>query len=106
MLARIIFIPFKHVTRNTTEEQETVWQCVFDKLLLEVSSVIGEVIKFGSWLNNEGRDMYNECLGIVLRGFGEEGKGTRLAKMWACGLLAARKVTRNYYIPFMTIIKV
>ena len=24
--------------------------------------------------------------------FGEEGKGTRLAKMWACGLMAAIKV--------------
>lgn len=46
----------------------------------------------GQWLSsNEGRDAFNECLGIVVRGFGEEGKGTRFAKMWACGLMAAIK---------------
>ena len=33
-----------------------------------------------------------ECVGIVLKGFGEEGRGTRFSKTWACGLLAARKV--------------
>ena len=47
----------------------------------------------GQWLSsNEGGDAFNECLGIVVRGFGEEGKGTRFAKMWACGLMAAIKV--------------
>lgn len=47
----------------------------------------------GQWLSStEGRDAFNECLGIVVRGFGEEGKGTRFAKMWACGLMAAIKV--------------
>ena len=45
------------------------------------------------WLSsNEGRDAFNEWLGIVMRGFGEEGKGTRFSKMWACGLMAAIKV--------------
>ena len=47
----------------------------------------------GQWLSsNEGRNAFNECFGIVVRGFGEEGKGTRFAKMWACGLMAAIKV--------------
>jgi len=35
--------------------------------------------------SNEGRDAFNECLGIVVRGFGEEGKGTHFAKIWAYG---------------------
>ena len=58
-----------------------------------MSSVVGKVIATGQWLSsNEGRESFNECLGIAVRGFGEEGKGTRFAKMWACGLMAAIKV--------------
>ena len=58
-------------------------------------SVVGKVIAMGQWLSsNEGRESFNECLGIAVRGFGEEGKGTytRFAKMWACGVMAAIKV--------------
>lgn len=53
----------------------------------------------GHWLSsNEGRNTFNECLGIVVRGFGEEGKGTRFAKMWACGLMAAIKIATSWSI--------
>lgn len=92
MLARVILIPFEQVPRQSTDEQETVWQCIFDKLLIKTSSAVGEVIQFGHWLTNSGREMYNECLAIVLRGLGKQWKGSRMVKMWACGLLAARKV--------------
>lgn len=58
-----------------------------------MSAVVGKVIAMGQWLSsNEGRETFNKCLGIVVRGFGEEGKGTHFAKMWACGLMAAIKV--------------
>ena len=55
-------------------------------LLSKVSSIVGKVIAVGQWLSsNEGRDAFNECLWMVVHGFGEEGKGTCFAKMWDCG---------------------
>ena len=58
-----------------------------------MSSVVGKVIAMGQWLSsNERREAFNECLGMVVHGFGEEGKGTCFAKMWVCGLMAAIKV--------------
>lgn len=91
LLSRIIFIPFESIQRS--KDQSAVWQQIFDQLINEVSSVVGKVIAVGQWLSsNQGREKFNECLGIVLRGFGEDGKGTRFAKMWACGLMAALKV--------------
>ena len=93
LLSRIIFIPFDNAQRSISYEEASLWQQMFDCLIEKVSSVVGKVIALGEWvLTQEGRDLYNECLGIVLKGFGEEGRGTRFSKMWACGLLAARKV--------------
>ena len=92
-MSRIIFIPFDNGQRLISDEEASLWQQMFDCLLKKVSSVVGKVIALGQWvLTQEGRDFYNECLGIVLKGFGEDGRGTRFSKMWACGLLAARKV--------------
>ena len=77
-----------------TEEQSALWQQIFDKILSKVSAVVGQVISVGKWLtSNEGCQQFNDCLGIVVQGLGEEGKGTRFAKMWACALMACLKVT-------------
>lgn len=93
LISRIIFIPFESVKRSISDEEASIWQQMFDCLINKVSSVVGKIIALGEWvLTQEGRDFYNECVGIVLKGFGEEGRGTRFSKMWACGLLAARKV--------------
>ena len=71
------------------EEQYALWQQVFDNLLSEVSAVVGDLT------SNEGRQQFNDCLAIVVEGFGEEGKGVRFAKMWTCALMAALKVIRS-----------
>jgi len=76
-----------------TEEQSALWQQIFDKILSKVSAVVGQVISVGKWLtSNEGCQQFNDCLAIVVQGLGEEGKGTRFAKMWACALMASLKV--------------
>lgn len=78
------------------EEQSALWQQVFDNLLSKVSAVVGDLIAVGEWLtSNEGRQQFNDCLAIVVEGFGEEGKGARFAKMWTCALMAALKVIRS-----------
>ena len=97
------------MARSISEEQASLWQRIFDSLLFKVSSVVGKVIAVEKWLlSQKGREFYNECLSMVIRGFGEEGRGTRFAKMWACGLLAARKVNLNsssdIFVPFITLL--
>ena len=71
------------------EEQSALWQQVFDNLLLKVSAVVGDLT------SNEGRQQFNDCLAIVVEGFGEEGKGVHFAKMWTCALTAGLKVMRS-----------
>lgn len=96
LLSRIIFIPFANIKREMNEEQSALWQQVFDNLLSKVSAVVGDLIVVGEWLtSNEGRQQFNNCLAIVVEGFGEEGKGARFAKMWTCALMAALKVIRS-----------
>lgn len=93
LLSRIIFIPFASIQRVITEEQSALWQQIFDKVLSKVSAVVGQVIAVGKWLtSNEGCQQFNDCLAIVVQGLGEEGKGTRFAKMWACALMACLKM--------------
>ena len=95
LIVRVILVPFKRIHRLTTEEQDSAWNKIFEIILSNVSSVVGDVIRIGQWVHTtEGREFYQECLGIVSTGFGEEGKGTRFAKMWGCALLAARKVSK------------
>ena len=96
LLSRIIFIPFGNIKREMNEEQSALWQQVFNNLLSKVSAVV-DLIAVGEWLtSNEGHQQFNDCLAIVVEGFGEEGKGTRFAKMWwTCALMAALKVIRS-----------
>ena len=57
------------------EEQSALWMQVFDNLLSKVSAVVGDLIAVGEWLtSNEGRQQFNDCLAIVVEGFGEEGR--------------------------------
>ena len=84
-MSRIIFIPFESVKRSISDEEASIWQQMFDCLINKVSSVVGKVIALGEWvLTQEGRDFYNECVGIVLKGFGEEGRERDSLK---CGLV-------------------
>ena len=86
------------------EEQSALWQQVFDNLLSKVSAVVGDLIAVGEWLTSkEGRQQFNDCLAIVVEGFGEEGKGARFAKMWTCALMAALKVIRSRIGPTITL---
>lgn len=88
LLSRIIFVPFKNIQRSITQEQS-----ISHHFLRKVSAIVGKVIAMGQWLSsNEGKAAFNECLGIVVHGFGEEGEGTCFAKMQACGLMAVIKV--------------
>ena len=91
LLSRIIFVPFENIQRSITQEQS-----ISDHLLSKVSAIVGKVLPMGQWLSSkEGKDAFNECLGIVVHGLGEEGKGTRFAKMQACGLMAVVKVVNS-----------
>lgn len=86
LLSRIIFVPFENIQRSITQEQSALWQQIFDCLLSKVSSVVGKVIAMGQWLSsNGGRESFNECLGIVVRGFGEEAERVRVSPK--CGLV-------------------
>jgi hypothetical protein len=97
LLSRILFIPFANVTRNLTEDQDASWNKLFVKILAKVSSMVGDVIRIGQWASTpDGTKFYQECLGIVVKGFGDHGKGTRFSKMWACAMLATRKVSDHY----------
>lgn len=96
LLSCIVFIPFEARSSIISEDQAVVWQLLFNSLLERVLSVVGDVIRAGSWLlSPEGKQSFNECLKIVIQGFGEEGKGSRFAKTWACALMSARKVNSN-----------
>ena len=82
------------------EEQSALWQQLFDTLLSKVSAVVGDLIAVGEWLtSNEGRQQFNDCLAIVVEGFGEAGKGVRFANKWTCALMAALKVIRSHIGP-------
>jgi len=92
LLARVLLVPFNKHARESGTFSNLVWDEVFHNLLKKVSSVVGEVIRIGQWaLSKDGKKFYQECLEIVSAGLGDD-SGTRFAKMWACGLLAARKV--------------
>ncbi|KAL9976798.1 hypothetical protein ACROYT_G014132 [Oculina patagonica] len=68
-----------------------------DSLLEQVSSVVGDVIGACSRLMSpEGKQSFNECLKIVIQGFGEEGKGLSSVKMWICAFMSARKFAPVY----------
>ena len=86
-----MFVPFENIQRSITQEQS-----ISEHLLSKVSAIVGNVIPMGQWLSlKEGKDAFNECLGIVVHGFGEERKGTRFAKMQACGLMTVIKVVSS-----------
>jgi len=87
LLSRIIFVPSENIQWSITQKQS-----ISDHSLSKVSSIVRKVIATGQTLSsNEVKDAFNECLRIVVHGFGEEAKGTRFAKMRACGLTAVIK---------------
>ena len=65
------------------EEQSALWQQVFDNVLSKVSAVVGDLIAVGEWLtSNEGRQQFNDCLAIVVEGFGRKERACVLQR---CG---------------------
>ena len=105
LLSRIIFIPFDNAQRSISDEEASLWQQMFDCLIEKVSSVVGKVIALGEWvLTQEGRDLYNECLGIVLKGFGEEGRGTRFSKMGVWTFGRQKSEFLNFYLFIFAIV--
>lgn len=94
-LDRLLLIPVPKRERKVTDPEK--WNASFQQLLKATSSVIGEVIQLGQWTGSaEGIMFRKSCKAIVLESCGSHIKEeSRLVKMWACGLLVARKVLYN-----------
>ena len=88
----IIPVPPRSKIMNKVANAEN-WSQNFYKILDEVSSMIGNVIKIGQWINTpEGLAFMRECSTIITDTCGASTQASRMTKMLSCGLLVARKV--------------
>lgn len=96
-MERVILIKIPERTTTVANSKETTaWAQRFSKILQEVSSVVGEVVRIGQWLHSTaGRDFFSECLNIVTQELGSSSKTARIAQSAASVLFAARKVVQN-----------
>lgn len=91
LIDRLLLIPV--LPREGRVKDPEQWNSSFQKLLGVVSSVLGKIIELGQWIRStDGIEFRKSCKSIVMEACGGANEGSRMVKMWSCGLLVARKV--------------
>ena len=91
LIDRLLLIPV--LPREGRVKDPEQWNSSFQKLLGVASSVLGKIIELGQWIHSQdGIEFRKSCKAIVVEACGDTNEGSRMVKMWSCGLLVARKV--------------